>query len=68
MGTPIAPTGIEFGDGSRLLLDESVLRDVELRVWQIAVAWEETLAGDIEDLIEDLALEERARFPGSGAP
>jgi hypothetical protein len=44
---------------------ESVLRDLDLRAWRIALAWEQVLAGDIADLIEDLALEEAARFPKS---
>jgi hypothetical protein len=44
---------------------ESTLRDLELRAWRIAVGWEQVLAGDIEDLKEDLALEEAARFPKS---
>ena len=47
--------------------DESTLRDVELRVWRIAVAWEQVLAGDVEDILDNLAVEERARFPTSAA-
>ena len=42
--------------------NESVLRDLEHAAWRIACAWEQVLAGDIEDLMEDLALEEAARF------
>jgi hypothetical protein len=42
--------------------DESVLKDLELAAWRIALVWEQVLAGDVEDLMEDLALEEAARF------
>jgi hypothetical protein len=63
----IISSGLEYArrlrDQSRF--NESVLKDLELRVWRIAVVWEQVLAGDIEDLMEDLALEETARFPDS---
>ena len=43
--------------------DVSVLSDLGMFAWRIAFAWEQVLAGDIEDLTENLALEEAARFP-----
>jgi hypothetical protein len=41
---------------------ESVLKDLELRLWRIALAWEQVLAGDSLQLHEDVAREEAARF------
>jgi hypothetical protein len=43
--------------------DESILRDLELSLWRIALAWEQVLAGDSEDLMEDVTLEQAGRFP-----
>lgn len=43
--------------------DESVLSALDMYAWRIAFAWEQVLAGDIEDLTENLAREEAARFP-----
>ena len=44
--------------------DESVLRALDMCAWRIAFAWEQALAGDVDDLIENVALEEAARFRG----
>jgi hypothetical protein len=41
---------------------ESVLKDLELMLWRIALAWEQVLAGDSLQLLEDVAHEEAARF------
>jgi hypothetical protein len=43
--------------------DESTVGDLDRRAWRIALAWEQVLAGDIQDLKKDLAFEEAARFP-----